>query len=180
MKHLKAIEREKIKKQLRKMEFEQKLLRDEDIFNKIIKLDRFINARDIFTYVSFDNEVDTKKLIQYSIENGKKVYVPKVEKGERRLRVFNIESESQLEIGSYNILEPENGVEVDKKKFDLLFIPGLLFTRDGFRLGRGEGYFDRFLSNVSGYKIGLCYSFQIRENLPAESHDIKVDEVISE
>jgi len=179
MKKLKETERKRIQMMLKNMDDDKKKDFDKDIFNHIIKLNRFIRAKDIFTYVSFNNEVNTIALINYSIKEGKNIYVPKVDISCKSLEVFNINSINQLSSGNYNILEPIDGIKVDRVEFDILFIPGLLFTKDGFRLGRGEGYFDRFLSKVKGYKIGLCYSFQIRESLPVEKHDIQVDEVIS-
>lgn len=63
---------------------------------------------------------------------------------------------------------------------DLIVVPGLAFTKEGERLGRGAGYFDRYLENFKGTRVGVCFELQLREQLPSEGHDEKVDVVVTE
>ena len=80
-------------------------------------------------------------------------------------------------------MEPnEYSCEVDIDLLDALIVPGLAFTLDGKRLGYGGGYYDKLLSNKAfkAFTIGFCFSFQIKKDLPTESHDKKVDHVITD
>ncbi len=180
MNNLKQIEREKIKEKLKQFSLKEKNKYDKKIFEKLISLKIYSSAKEIFTYVSFDKEVDTINIIDFSLKNGKKVYVPKIIKSTKILKIFQINSINELQTGIYKIPEPFKGSEVRKKEFDLLLIPGLAFDKSCFRLGRGEGYFDRFLTQIVGYKVGLCFAFQVKKRLPIEEHDIRMDMIITE
>ena len=81
-------------------------------------------------------------------------------------------------IGAYGITESTGPIVTDYDSIDLAIIPGRAFTPDGCRLGRGKGYYDRLLPLLHCPKIGICFSFQILENIPNDTHDIKVDKVI--
>ena len=81
-------------------------------------------------------------------------------------------------IGDFNILEPQN--EVYEGDYDLIIVPGVAFDKDGNRIGRGKGYYDRFLSKHLDIKrIGICFDFQLIERVPTEDNDIKMHEIIS-
>jgi 5-formyltetrahydrofolate cyclo-ligase len=85
---------------------------------------------------------------------------------------------SDLSSGRSGIREPVGGAIPDR--LDLMLIPGLAFTADGHRLGRGAGFYDRFLSTASGYtvKVGVCFAFQLLPEIPVECHDVKVDALV--
>jgi 5-formyltetrahydrofolate cyclo-ligase len=85
---------------------------------------------------------------------------------------------SDLSSGRSGIREPVGGAIPDR--LDLMLIPGLAFTADGHRLGRGAGFYDRFLSTASGYtvKVGICFAFQLLPEIPVECHDVKVDALV--
>lgn len=172
--------RDEAKFKLKNLTAAEKNALDKKIFKNLIKLKEFQNAKEVFTYVSFDNEVDTIEIIKYSIQNNKKIYVPKIVKGENKLEVCKLNSIQHLKQGTFNIPEPADECIVFKNKFDVLLLPGLCFDSLGYRLGRGAGYFDRFLPEVEGIKIGLCFSFQIVKRLPVESHDIKMDIIVTD
>lgn len=88
---------------------------------------------------------------------------------------------SELEIGSYGIMEPQGNVPVEPSEIDLIVVPGVAFAKDGARMGRGKGYYDKYMSQegFNAYKIGVCYAVQLVDTIPAEPHDIAVDIVIS-
>ena len=93
------------------------------------------------------------------------------------LRIYT--GENDLATGCYGIKEPTGKVFTDFAKIDVAIIPGVAFDRQGHRLGRGKGYYDRLLSVMPQvYKIGLCFDFQVVDNVPVDSHDIRMDEVI--
>jgi len=168
------------KEKLACLKTSEKIKYDKEIFSKIINSNEYIIANEIFTYFSFDNEVSTIELINYSLKQNKKVFVPKILNNKKELKVGKISSISDLKIGKYNILEPPDEKVFYKYEFDILFIPGLCFDYKGIRIGRGKGYFDIFLAKVKGLKIGLCYSFQVFDKLPSDEHDIKMDKLITE
>ena len=81
-------------------------------------------------------------------------------------------------MGDFNIMEPQN--EPYKGDFDLIVVPGVAFDRHGNRLGRGRGYYDRFLcQHLNVKRIGICFDFQLVDEVPAEAFDIRMEEVIS-
>jgi 5-formyltetrahydrofolate cyclo-ligase len=92
------------------------------------------------------------------------------------LRLYS--GRDSLRVGAYNILEPVGPVFSDYDSIDLAVVPGVAFTADGIRLGRGKGYYDRLLPRIKARKIGICFPFQILHSIPAESFDIRMDEVI--
>ena len=82
--------------------------------------------------------------------------------------------------GAYGIVEPQMGEPCGAEEIDLMIVPGVAFSADGRRLGRGKGYYDRYLSQggFRAYCVGVCYACQLREDIPAEIHDKKVEKVI--
>ena len=86
---------------------------------------------------------------------------------------------ADLALGAYNIMEPTGELFDDYAAIDLAVIPGVAFDREGNRMGRGKGYYDRLLPKLrSTYKIGICLPFQLVEQIPTDEHDVKMDEVI--
>ena len=83
--------------------------------------------------------------------------------------------------GSYGINEPQGDEAIDPADIDIMLVPGVAFTADGCRLGRGKGYYDRYMSlpGFRAYKIGVCLLSQIVDALPVEQHDIRMDEILS-
>lgn len=169
-----------IKERFATLDENNKKIMDKKIIKNILNLEEYAKAKTIFSYVSKDKEVDTLELIVHSINNKKIVGVPIV-KEKYKLDSIRINSLNELKIGKYNILEPkENSEKINPKDFELLFIPGLAFGIGGERLGRGGGYFDRFLLELPGLKIGLAYEFQIFNSLPILDHDIKMDLIVTD
>lgn len=140
----------------------------------------FVKARVALLYHSLPDEPTTHELIkQYGLE--KKVLLPVIEGNNLLLKFYS--SDENLEVGKYNILEPSGeSAFVNFDKIDFALIPGVAFDKKGHRLGRGKGYYDKLLSHPSFanvYKVGICFDFQLFENLPVEKHDVSVDEVLS-
>ena len=105
---------------------------------------------------------------------------------EKRLRAFAVRNlDKDFILGPFEVKEPDTKItkEVDIKEIDLIIVPGLGFDREKNRLGRGAGFYDRFLSNIeaSAKRVGIAFDFQILSNLPTNlSLDQKVDVVVSE
>ncbi len=122
-------------------------------------------------------EVETGEILRHALSIGKGVCVP-VSGEDLSLKLSKTDGEFTR--GLYGIKEPAHPDFVDFSFPDLILVPGLAFSEKGDRLGFGKGYYDRFLSEAKGLKVGLCYGFQIVPSLPSEPHDVRLDAVITE
>jgi len=140
------------------------------------------SAHTIHIYVSaINNEVHTRALIDALLGLGKRVVVPRCV-SERRLRHFHINSLDELRPSLFGLLEPEHipQKEVKPADLDLIIAPLLAFDRSGGRLGFGGGYYDDLFNQCSCPKASLAYSFQETERVPFESHDRRLDIIVTE
>lgn len=148
------------------------------VMNRLLGMPEVINAKTILLYYSLPDEVNTHQTVELLARQGKTVLLPKVIDGENmEIRIY--ESSEDLTEGSYGIMEPNGKLFTDYDKIDTAVIPGMSFDADYNRLGRGKGYYDRFLKNIpQAYKIGVCFDFQKEQNIPHDEYDIKMDTVI--
>ncbi len=131
-------------------------------------------------YSAIDNEVQTDFMIKESIKKGKKVVLPQATSTMLIPRIV-LKYPSGLSPKSFGILEPdEKCPSVPKKDIDLVVVPGVAFSKGCMRLGYGKGYYDRFLNDYGGRKIGLAFWEQIVEELPYDTHDVSLDKVITD
>ncbi|MBU0757845.1 MAG: 5-formyltetrahydrofolate cyclo-ligase [Nanoarchaeota archaeon] len=154
--------------------------KDISIKKRLENLDEFRKAGTVLFYVSFESEVATHSLIREALVDKKNVIVPYIE--EKEIFLSKIEDFIELETGKFGILEP-------KKKFirkanlddvNLIIVPGIVFDMHGHRVGFGGGYYDKLLCKTKALKIGMCYEFQIVNDVPVELHDIPVDIIVTE
>jgi 5-formyltetrahydrofolate cyclo-ligase len=152
-----------------------------EIACKLYEDEAWKQAQVIGLTVSKQPEVDTYQIIRKAWELGKQVVVPKCEPKAKRLSFRTLNQFSQLESVFYGLLEPieELTLEVDSSRIDLMIVPGLAYTREGYRLGFGGGYYDRYLQNYRGKTISLAFSNQFVPQLLVEEHDIPVSEIIT-
>lgn len=153
----------------------EKLLADED----------FLRARTVMSYVSLPSEVDTAEMNREAIKRGKRILVPCICGAEETIIAAELTSMDDLVRGSLGIYEPRDGraKKVPLVEIDLVVVPALAFDARNMRLGRGKGYYDRFLSEKdisSARTIGLAYRFQIVETLPQDPHDRPVNRVLTD
>lgn len=152
---------------------------NEFIFSSLISLSEFKNAKNIFTYCSTESEPDTLKFIDFALKMGKNISVPKIT-GNGMMAAAVIKHSDELIPDKFGILAPKNAaILMQKNDIDLVIVPGASFDRSGKRLGRGGGYYDRFLSETDAYSVGLIWSPLFLEHIPTEEHDIPVNCVIS-
>ncbi len=152
------------------------------IFNRLIKDENIAKAKNILLYASFLNEVDTKLVTKYLLNQKKNVFFPKCSTTSNDMEFYKIEDISNLSIGAYGILEPSESCDIyikSKAQDSVCVVPALAFTKDGTRLGRGKGYYDKFLENFNGVKIGICFNEQIKIVIPTDNFDVRVDYIIS-
>ena len=138
----------------------------------------FAEAHTILLYSALPDEVPTQQLLDELLRKGKVVLLPRVTSAtDMELRRYT--GRNSLSRGAYGIMEPTGELFTDYDSIDAAIIPGRAFDREGHRLGRGKGYYDRFLSRVPNiYKIGLCYAWQVFDRIPADEHDIPMDVMV--
>lgn len=134
-------------------------------------------AQTIMAYYSLPDEVCTHSLIDHLVDEDRTVLLPKVT-GPDSMEVRRYTSCSDLYEGAFHILEPVGELFTDYSSIDIVLVPGMAFDAAGHRLGRGRGYYDRFLHSCSARTIGVCFDFQKVEEVPSDVHDIAVDVVI--
>ena len=145
------------------------------ICQKIEQHPDFIKAERVMLYNALPDEVRTAELIA-RWRNKKTIVLPTVV-GDDIIPVA-LNNDTAFAVGDFNILEPQN--EPYNGGFDLIIVPGVAFDPQGNRMGRGKGYYDRFLVKYPAVKkIGICFYFQLVDEIPAEPHDIRMDEVVS-
>ena len=135
------------------------------------------DAKTIYGYLPYNQEVRTIPMLERALADGKKVAVPKVY-GDT-MKFIYLEDMTQVEKGYAGIPEPIANEPVADDKEALVLMPGLAFTRNGDRMGYGGGFYDRFLAEEPNHPtLALCYEFQMVEQLPTEEYDIPVDCVL--
>lgn len=145
------------------------------ICRKIELLDCFINANTIVSYWPLLKEVDITILNNKYLKN-KTILLPDVVDNDIYLRQFI--AEDKLVTGGLGIKVPLGNIFTRFEEIDLVLVPGIAFDTKGNRLGRGKGFYDRFLKKLTAYKIGVCFDFQLFDEIPTNEYDIRVDEVI--
>lgn len=176
---------EALKKSLRKdMKARRNALTDAEkncaaakCLSKLKELPEFMESDWIYAYIACRNELETKDIIMWCLENGKRVAVPKVH-GDI-MHFYEIHSLNDCVPGAFGILEPV-GEEKDRIIMPgFMLVPGLAFDKNGNRLGYGGGFYDKYLASHEGITTAaLGYDFQIVEKVPAEKHDKRLNYVV--
>jgi 5-formyltetrahydrofolate cyclo-ligase len=150
-----------------------------EICNKVLALASWQEAGTMLLYYPLPDEVDVRPLITVAFESGKRVLLPVVKGEDLELRLY--EGEDSLRKGAFGIMEPtgETFAEENYDEIQLALVPGMAFDKAGHRLGRGKGYYDRLLPKLKKAKLtGVCFHFQLVDEVPAEPHDISVAEIL--
>lgn len=176
----------KIKKNLRKLLKEKRNFlkqenknADEIIFSRLINHPAFKDAKNIFCYISYGSEISTLKLAEHILSCGKTLTVPRCIDENGNMTAVEVSSLDSLKPGTFNILEPTETAAFDKNEINLAIVPGLAFDENGYRLGYGKGYYDRFLSDLNVKKIGICHKELLLKNVPHNRFDVRMDEIIT-
>ncbi len=173
----KATLRRQIRDRKRAMTEEEIVSRSEKLGELFAKSQIYKNAKTIYGYLPYNQEVRTIPMLERALQEGKRVAVPKVYGN--TMRFIYIEDMTQVEKGYAGIPEPIGDSPVAEDKNALVLMPGLAFTKKGDRMGYGGGFYDRFLAEEPDHPtLALCYEFQVVENLPTEEYDIPVDTVL--
>ena len=154
---------------------------DKIISDTICNSDYFKSAKQVLIFSSTDDEFDTKHIVKCCKAQAKDVFYPLCLDRDGNMEFFKVSHADDLVLGMYNIFEPKPTCEkYVQKENDLVIVPCLSADRQKNRIGYGKGYYDRFLSEFCGTKVGVCYDFQVLDEIPASEHDVKMDIIITE
>ena len=201
------MDKQELRKEIRnrKRQFTQGLLGELSlsVISQLRKHPKVRAAHTLLLYYSLPDEVNTHEWIDELVAEGKRVLLPVVV-NDKDMVIREYTGKHDLAEGSFHIMEPVGKLfaEEDYQEIEVAIIPGMSFDDTGHRLGRGKGYYDRFLAKLRGtevdksdtevdksdtedknlgtevYKIGVCFGFQKLQEIPFESHDILMNEVI--
>lgn len=143
---------------------------------KVEEHPRFVAARRVLLYWSLPDEPCTHALLE-RWQGKKALFLPCVEGDVMRIAPYG--GASCLRLGTFGIGEPTARDAADPATLDFILVPGTAFDAEGHRMGRGKGYYDRFLPLAPrAYKVGVCFPFRILPTIPFEPHDVTMDEVL--
>lgn len=154
-------------------------LRSRALAEKLFATSLYQDARSIYAYLSFNQEVLTRPVIERAWADGKRVAVPKVIG--REMAFIWLDSFDHLTESGYGIPEPIEDSPIADDPGALVLMPGLAFDPEGHRVGYGGGFYDRFLAREPGHpRAALCFDFQMFPHLDVEAHDVPAGLVISD
>ena len=169
-------ERRIVRERIAALGREERALFDRAIAERLITSKEYREARTLFLYYPMRDEADTTAILSHALEQGKEVFLPRIEGEEMALVPYR--EGDVLRENEYGILEPtREGVTTSP---DLAVIPLRAFDRERRRLGRGKGFYDRFLASFRGTSLAVAYSVQETERVPTEPFDRRPDAIITE
>ena len=158
---------------------EEKLGRSETIMRRLEQRPEFAKAKIVLLYWTMADEVQTHDFVERWYRE-KVLLLPCVDGDDLRLRQYT-GPECLVAGEQFGIGEPTGPEWTDLDAVELIVVPGVAFDREGNRMGRGRGFYDRLLKSTPGaLKVGVAYNFQILDTIPVEPHDVKMDQVITE
>lgn len=178
---------EQSKSQLRKLAFKIRLSMTEDqvfeeseeIARRLFNSDIYKSAKRVFSYYSINNEVDTRDINRIILKDKKKLALP-VCIDDCNLEFHQIDDLTQVERGVLNIPIPKKKNEIVPQPCDIMLMPGILFSKTGYRIGYGKGYYDRYLRDKKIFKIGLTYDNLLVDDINYSEFDVKADYIITQ
>ena len=142
----------------------------------IFESDAWKQAAQLLLYIPISGEIDINPLVKKGLEIGKEIALPRFSAENNAYEACAIPNLGELVIGKFGIPEPSLGCQkIDTKQLDLIIVGGVAFDGLGGRLGRGGGFFDRLLADISAKKCGVCFDQQVHPDVPVERHDVKMD-----
>ena len=150
--------------------------REEILHNNLFSMPEFLSASSVLLFANLPDEIDTFSLIDKCFCLGKKVYLPVISGDDMQVAEFT----GEYKIGKYGIKEPvtPNSSLLTPNSIDFALIPGVGFSPSGYRLGRGKGFYDKFLSKHPLYTVGVCFREQFFLDIPFEPHDVPMNKVL--
>ncbi len=178
----KKVLRESMQIELNQLTEDERSEISRELQQELFQSELWKNAERIGIYLSFGTEWDTRKIVEEAFNSGKNVAIPKTIPETKQMDFYQITDLSQVQKGHFDIMEPniEKATYLDKNEMDLLIVPGLIFTKSGYRIGFGGGYYDRFLMDFIHPTVSLVSLKQIKESIPLNKYDLPVNYLITE
>ncbi len=173
-------QRECAKKLRSSLTGDERRKKDHEILNNLMAMPEIQKAHSVMIYLSFGSEVETFHILEELLKDGKEVYAPVTDRKTCRMTAVRVENQADLKRGAYGVAEPGGNATIAPEKLDVILVPGLVFDRDGGRIGYGAGYYDRFLKKTTALKAALCYELQLVEKAATDSWDERMDCVVTE
>lgn len=172
--------REAILSQRRHLSAEVCFARSLKVQQRVLQTPIYQQAETLALYSPVRNEVFTEEIFQSALDHRKRIAYPLVRGNE--IDFIEVVRREDLQPGTFGVLEPCSGATIGVRDLDLLVVPGVAFDLAGHRLGYGKGFYDRALHLIAGQGrlIGLCFEMQIVNELPAQSHDVRMDLIVTE
>ena len=170
--------RAEVRRRIKLLSEEEKQSSATAIFAKIEATEAFAKAECVALFVAMWDEVPTTETLERWRGLGKHVVIPRVEGDIMRYYDYH---PNMMTVGAFGIIEPVGNKEVEAEAIDLMIVPARAFTSNGDRMGRGGGFYDKYMS-LEGFravKYGVAFACQIFDTLPTDPHDISVDEVFT-
>ncbi len=150
---------------------------DDFIHTKLTELVAERRPERVLCYISTETEVDTTEFLQDLLQARQEVYAPRC--FGKEMKFIRLSDLSHLKTGAFGIPEPEGTEELRDFSGSLCVTPALAFSRDGYRIGYGGGYYDRFLKNYPGLSVGICWH-DFLEEIPHDSFDVPVQLLVTD
>lgn len=182
IKEYKNVLRNRFKERRHLMTQNRKALADHRIAVRLRSLLCYRRAKTVLVYVSTPIEVDTREIISKALSDGKRVAVPRCVPGTREMEFYLIDSLDELSPGTFGVLEPaaNPGRLLPNFSHSICVVPALACDRNGYRLGYGGGYYDRFLRDYPGEKVLILYKCCLVAHLWHGRFDVPVDRIVTE
>lgn len=166
----------KIRQQTAKLNEEDKRMQSCRVFDAVEQTEQFRSAKTIGMFWSLDDELPTHQIVEKWAKE-KCIALPRISEGEMEFVEF-VPGCEMVE-GSLKVRCPQNGAVISPEEIDLIIIPGVAFDEEGNRLGRGKGYYDKFLAKTKAFRMGVCMSHQKVGKVPSEEHDQQTNILIT-
>lgn len=186
----KAALRDEMRRELSTLSTEQAAALSQSVCRRILATDAFTNADTIMMYLPLPREVDVSAIALRCFQTGRTVCVPRVDWDRKRMTAIEVRDfETGLQETRNGVREPLSGRPIPLEQIGLVLAPGLAFDALGARLGRGGGFYDRFLSSDPSnerlrsrrwFTAGVCFDFQVVDRVPTDELDIRLDAVVTD
>ena len=173
--------RKTLKAKRKNISKEKKIIYDKAISKAITASNYFKNAEQVLVFSSTDDEFDTSYIIERCRNEEKSIFYPVCTDSNGNMKFFKVNSKDDLSVGMYGISEPKPYCkEYKPKENDIIIVPCLSVDKNGYRIGYGKGYYDRFLKNFNGVSICPCHEEMLTDTLPTDEYDIKVNIIVTQ
>jgi len=176
----KALIRKELRQALAAFGAQERAAASEQLCRRLAQLPVWHAARSILAFVPMATEPDIRPVLLEALGAGRELAFPRFEATAGVYELCRVGLWDELVPGRFGVMEPDAGCPIIlRNQLDLILVPGIGFSINGDRLGRGKGYYDRLLSGVSGFRCGVAFDCQIVTSLPVEPHDVRLNGILT-